>query len=92
MATAACKIVCAEGSFLNDDNECEKRREKTAGRHARDRPRSQAAPIRAAYRQALSGAAGVLPGRAAERTVCVRRRSDQWRAADRRMERQVGCN
>src|SRR5262249_39080973 len=22
------KIVCAEGSFLNDDNECEKRREK----------------------------------------------------------------
>ena len=23
------KIVCAEGSFLNDDNECEKRRAKT---------------------------------------------------------------
>jgi uncharacterized caspase-like protein len=34
------KIVCAEGSFLNDDNECEKRRAKTptARRDNGDRP------------------------------------------------------
>ena len=33
------KIVCAEGSFLNDDNECEKRRAKTptASRERNDR-------------------------------------------------------
>jgi hypothetical protein len=34
------KIVCADGSFLNDDNECEKRRAKTpvASRDSNDRP------------------------------------------------------
>jgi hypothetical protein len=34
------KIVCAEGSFLNDDNECAKRREKkpVASRDSDDRP------------------------------------------------------
>jgi uncharacterized caspase-like protein len=34
------KIVCADGSFLNDDNECEKRREKkpVARRDSDDRP------------------------------------------------------
>jgi uncharacterized caspase-like protein len=38
------KIVCAEGTFLNDDNECEKRREKpvakrdTDDRQVRERP------------------------------------------------------
>lgn len=34
------KIVCAEGTFLNDDNECEKRREKkpVAKRDTDDRP------------------------------------------------------
>jgi uncharacterized caspase-like protein len=34
------RIVCAEGSFLNDDNECEKRRAKTptAKRNDGDRP------------------------------------------------------
>jgi hypothetical protein len=33
------KIVCAEGSFLNDDNECEKRRAKApaAARERNDR-------------------------------------------------------
>jgi uncharacterized caspase-like protein len=32
------KIVCAEGSFLNDDNECEKRKGKTpVAKHERDR-------------------------------------------------------
>jgi hypothetical protein len=38
------KISCAEGSFLNDDNECEKRREKKPvarrGDDRRDRERS----------------------------------------------------
>jgi Caspase domain len=34
------KIVCSEGSFVNDDNECEKRREKkpVAMRDSNDRP------------------------------------------------------
>jgi uncharacterized caspase-like protein len=46
------RIVCAEGSFLNDDNECEKRRAKTPtakrnddvrpDRTVRERPRPQA--------------------------------------------------
>jgi len=47
------RIVCAEGSILNDDNECQKRRAKTptarrdtSERAARDRPRPEAAPAR----------------------------------------------
>jgi uncharacterized caspase-like protein len=51
------RIVCAEGSFLNDDNECEKRRAKTPSarrepderpnRPARERPQPEArAPSR----------------------------------------------
>ena len=50
------RIVCAEGSILNDDNECQKRRAKTPTarrdtsdrpeRAARDRPRPEAAPAR----------------------------------------------
>src|SRR6266478_1315156 len=50
------RIVCAEGSFLNDDNECEKRRAKTPtakrndndrpDRAARERPRPQASTAR----------------------------------------------
>ena len=46
------KIVCAEGSFLNDDNECEKQRSRKpvatrddndrADRPARERPRPEA--------------------------------------------------
>jgi hypothetical protein len=37
------RIVCAEGSFLNDDNECEKRREKKPVAR-RDRPEARQAP------------------------------------------------
>jgi uncharacterized caspase-like protein len=37
------KIVCAEGSFLNDDNECEKRRAKKPVA-TRDRPESRRIP------------------------------------------------
>jgi uncharacterized caspase-like protein len=50
------RIVCAEGSFLNDDNECEKRRAKTPtakrndddrpDRTVRERPRPQASTAR----------------------------------------------
>ncbi len=37
------KITCAEGSFLNDDNECEKRRAKKPVA-TRDRPESRRVP------------------------------------------------
>jgi uncharacterized caspase-like protein len=41
------KIVCAEGSFLNDDDECEKRRAKTpTARRDRDRPDRQERVVR----------------------------------------------
>jgi hypothetical protein len=50
------KIVCAEGSLLNDDNECEKRRAKTPSakrepdqrpdRSARERPKPEASPAK----------------------------------------------
>jgi hypothetical protein len=36
------KIVCSEGSFLNDDNECEKRRAKPVA--TRDRPKAKQVP------------------------------------------------
>jgi hypothetical protein len=66
------KIVCAEGSFLNDDNECEKRRAKrpTARRepderrnHAtRDRPRPEAsAPQSHASSQIVCDRGGCRP-------------------------------
>jgi hypothetical protein len=38
------KIVCAEGSFLNDDNECEKRRGKQPATARRDDMRQDRAP------------------------------------------------
>jgi uncharacterized caspase-like protein len=41
---ACVKIVCAEGSFLNDDNECEKRREKKPV-VTRERPEPRQAPV-----------------------------------------------
>jgi uncharacterized caspase-like protein len=49
------RIVCAEGSFLNDDNECEKRRTKkpVATRDRDDRER--AAPLRPQAKQVFVG-------------------------------------
>jgi uncharacterized caspase-like protein len=49
------RIVCAEGSFLNDDNECEKRRGKkpVATRDRDDRER--AAPLRPQAKQVIVG-------------------------------------
>jgi hypothetical protein len=66
------KIVCAEGSFLNDDNECEKRRAKrpTARREpderrnraVRERPRPEAsAPQSHASGQIVCGSGGCRP-------------------------------
>jgi hypothetical protein len=56
------KIVCAEGSFLNDDNECEKRRAKS---------RSPSAMRRAA------GSCGSLNGRRERRSVAKPQASGQ---------------
>jgi hypothetical protein len=42
-ADSCVKIVCAEGSFLNDDNECEKRREKKPVA-TREKPEPRQAP------------------------------------------------
>jgi uncharacterized caspase-like protein len=66
---ACVKIVCAEGSFLNDDNECEKRRDKkpvaSRDRQERQAPQARQAPAtgQAPYaapqaKQALSGRPG----------------------------------
>lgn len=60
------RIVCAEGSFLNDDNECEKRREKkpVARRDADDHPSRRERSARQRLeaggprRQASSGGGG----------------------------------
>jgi hypothetical protein len=40
------RIVCAEGSFINDDNACEKRRAKTVKRDDEDRPNRRVRPDR----------------------------------------------
>ncbi len=66
------KIVCAEGSFLNDDNECEKRRAKTPtarryedvrpDRLVRERPRPEASTARPqASGQIVCDVGGCLP-------------------------------
>jgi uncharacterized caspase-like protein len=53
------RIVCAEGSVLNDDNECEKRRGKkpVASREEDDRPARSERPVRERQRPD-AGAAG----------------------------------
>ena len=49
------RIVCAEGSFLNDDNECEKRRgKKPVAKRDRD-DRERAAPLRPQAKQIFVG-------------------------------------
>src|SRR5689334_3929699 len=49
---ACVKIVCAEGTFLNDDNECEKRREKKpVATREKPEPRERAEPRRATTNQ-----------------------------------------
>jgi uncharacterized caspase-like protein len=51
------KITCATGSFLNDDNECEKRRAKRPVAR-RDRPESRQAPEARQARQAKQAIVG----------------------------------
>ena len=51
------KIACAAGSFLNDDNECEKRREKRPVAR-RDRPEPRQARQARQAPQAMQGIAG----------------------------------
>jgi uncharacterized caspase-like protein len=51
------RITCATGSFLNDDNECEKRREKQPVA-TRDRPERKRAPEARQVRQAKQAIAG----------------------------------
>jgi hypothetical protein len=65
------KIVCADGSFLNDDNECEKRRAKTPvarrddserpDRPVRDRPKSASQARSQASGQVVCNYAGCRP-------------------------------
>jgi uncharacterized caspase-like protein len=66
------KIVCAEGTFLNDDNECEKQRARKpvatrddndrADRPARERPRPEASPAKPqASGQVVCGTGGCRP-------------------------------
>jgi hypothetical protein len=65
------KISCAEGSFLNDDNECEKRRAKKPvasrdsderiDRPVRERPRPQAARPQASGGQMVCDRGGCRP-------------------------------
>ena len=56
------RIVCAEGSFLNDDNECEKRRARkpVASREEDDRPVRSERPVRE-WPQAQPGASAPRP-------------------------------
>src|SRR5712672_2685746 len=48
------RIVCAEGSILNDDNECEKRGKKPVAKRDRD-DRERAAPLRPHAKQVIVG-------------------------------------
>jgi uncharacterized caspase-like protein len=50
------KITCAEGSFVNDDNQCEKRREKKpVAKRDRGDDRERAAPLRPQAKQVMVG-------------------------------------
>ncbi|THD68289.1 MAG: caspase family protein, partial [Bradyrhizobium sp.] len=69
------KIVCAEGSFLNDDNECEKRREKKPiAKRDRDehqeRPERPERPERAVQERPGPGAGAAAKPQASGQIVC----------------------
>lgn len=69
------KIVCAQGSFLNDDNECEKRRGRTptASREPDEAPRSTSRPRPGAdVSPAKPQAAPAKPQAATSQIVCDR--------------------
>jgi uncharacterized caspase-like protein len=81
------KIVCAEGSFLNEDNECEKRREKKPVA-ARERPEPRQAPAisQAPYAAPQARQAGV--GRSNSRDPSIGANGRPLTG----LERQQGCN
>lgn len=84
---ACVKIVCAEGSFLNDDNECEKRREKKPVA-ARDRPQSRPAP------EARQSVQGIRAPQARQATAGRPNGAGLGQRGQvlTGQERQVGCN
>jgi uncharacterized caspase-like protein len=63
------KIVCAEGSFLNDDNECEKRRTKTSTAK-RDRDERPDRAARAASEPPRPQAGAAKPQQPSGQMVC----------------------
>jgi len=77
------RIVCAEGSFLNDDNECEKRRGKTPVAK-RDRPEARPMPEARQYPQARQAIVGRPNPRDPSRSSTGRPLTG--------LERQQGCN
>jgi uncharacterized caspase-like protein len=66
------KIVCAEGSFLNDDNECEKRRAKTptAKRDRNERPERTDRAARGVSEQPRPQAGAAKPQQPSGQMVC----------------------
>ena len=73
------RIVCAEGSFLNDDNECEKRRaKKPVAKRDRD-DRERAAPLRPQAKQVFVGRSHAPTSASMARPLTGE-------------EREVGCN
>jgi uncharacterized caspase-like protein len=86
------KIVCAEGSFLNDDNECEKRRAKKPVA-ARERPEPRRAPEARSYGPEPRSSRGPQVGQAT--TGRYQGRDPSIGASGRPLtglERQQGCN
>jgi hypothetical protein len=87
------KIACGEGSFLNDDNECEKRRGKTPVAK-RNRPETRSVPEARQYPQERQ----YQDRQYQDRPVIVRRPDprDPSRSSTGRpltgLERQQGCN
>jgi uncharacterized caspase-like protein len=87
------KIVCAEGSFVNDDNECEKRRGKATVKRDDDRPspRPRDRQVGARGGSGYDAGSGALPPR--------QRGSSYYNSPPQQgtrpltgLERAVGCN
>jgi uncharacterized caspase-like protein len=83
------KIVCAEGSFLNDDNECEKRRAKTpsASRERNDRREQRREDRRERFNRADRYDRD-LPARIAPQFAAPRQQARPLTGS----ERMLGCN
>jgi hypothetical protein len=84
---ASVKIVCAEGSFLNDDNECEKRREKKPVA-TRERPEPRQAPVTSQAPYAAPRAKQAIVGRFNSRDPSLGSKGQPLTGR----EREVGCN